>query len=338
MSDRRWQWQTFRLGYAAAVRRRQTFHPQRRHRSRRCRIRKKFPSSPVCRHRPEFQIRNVPGIQGCGGAEKIYNRNKKINDMNKINKLFAERGNEKFLSLYFCAGTPTLDGTVDVIRTMERRGIKMVEVGVPFSDPMADGPVIQSAATKALRNGITLKKIFGQLKTIKDEVKIPLILMGYLNVIMQYGIEEFCKSCVDSGVSGAIIPDLPFKDYQETVKPIADRYDIRIIMLITPETSEERIHFIDDNTDGFIYMVSSAAITGAQKSFDEAKQEYFHRINAMNLKHPRMIGFGISNKQTLESAQNNAAGAIIGSKFVTLLEESKDADEALDKLFDALKR
>jgi tryptophan synthase alpha chain len=258
--------------------------------------------------------------------------------MNKINKLFAERGNEKFLSLYFCAGTPTLDGTVDVIRTMERRGIKMVEVGVPFSDPMADGPVIQSAATKALRNGITLKKIFGQLKTIKEEVKIPLILMGYLNVIMQYGIEEFCKSCVDSGVSGAIIPDLPFKDYQETVKPIADRYDIRIIMLITPETSEERIHFIDDNTDGFIYMVSSAAITGAQKSFDEAKQEYFHRINAMNLKHPRMIGFGISNKQTLESAQNNAAGAIIGSKFVTLLEESKDADEALDKLFDALKR
>jgi len=258
--------------------------------------------------------------------------------MNKINKLFAERGDEKLLSLYFCAGTPKLDGTADVIRTMERRGIKMVEVGIPFSDPMADGPVIQSAATKALRNGITLKKIFGQLKTIKDEVKIPLILMGYLNVIIQYGIENFCRSCVECGVSGAIIPDLPFKDYQETVKPIADKYDIRIIMLITPETSEERIHFIDDNTDGFIYMVSSASITGAQNNFDDAKQEYFHRINKMDLKHPRMIGFGISNKQTLESAQNNAAGAIIGSKFVTLLEESKDADEALDKLYDALKK
>ena len=258
--------------------------------------------------------------------------------MNKINKLFAERGDEKLLSLYFCAGTPKLDGTADVIRTMERRGIKMVEVGIPFSDPMADGPVIQSAATKALRNGITLKKIFGQLKTIKDEVKIPLILMGYLNVIIQYGIENFCRSCVECGVSGAIIPDLPFKDYQETVKPIADKYDIRIIMLITPETSEERIHFIDDNTDGFIYMVSSASITGAQNNFDDAKQEYFHRINNMDLKHPRMIGFGISNKQTLESAQNNAAGAIIGSKFVTLLEESKDADEALDKLYDALKK
>ena len=258
--------------------------------------------------------------------------------MNKINKLFAERGDEKLLSLYFCAGTPKLDGTADVIRTMERRGIKMVEVGIPFSDPMADGPVIQSAATKALHNGITLKKIFGQLKTIKDEVKIPLILMGYLNVIIQYGIENFCRSCVECGVSGAIIPDLPFKDYQETVKPIADKYDIRIIMLITPETSEERIHFIDDNTDGFIYMVSSASITGAQNNFDDAKQEYFHRINNMELKHPRMIGFGISNKQTLESAQNNAAGAIIGSKFVTLLEESKDADEALDKLYDALKK
>ncbi len=258
--------------------------------------------------------------------------------MNKINRLFEERGDEKLLSLYFCAGTPTLEGTADVIRAMERRGIKMVEVGIPFSDPMADGPVIQSAATKALKNGISLRKIFSQLKTIKEEVKIPLILMGYFNVIMQYGIEDFCKSCVECGVSGAIIPDLPFIDYQETIKPVADKYDIRIIMLITPETSEERIHFIDDNTDGFIYMVSSAATTGAQKSFDDAKQEYFRRINAMNLKHSRMIGFGISNKQTLECAQSNAAGAIIGSKFVTLLDESKNADEALDKLYDALKK
>jgi tryptophan synthase alpha chain len=162
--------------------------------------------------------------------------------------------------------------------------------------------------------------------------------MGYLNPILHYGIEDFCKSCVDSGVSGMIIPVLPFKDYLDIVKPVADKYDLRVIMLITPETSEERIRFIDDHTDGFIYMVSSAAITGAQKSFDEAKQEYFRRINGMNLRNPRMIGFGISNKQTLEAAQQNAAGAIIGSKFVTLLNESKDADEALDKLFEALKR
>ena len=192
--------------------------------------------------------------------------------------------------------------------------------------------------SQALKNGMSLKKLFGQLKDIKDEVQIPLVLMGYLNPILHYGIEAFCQSCVESGISGAIIPDLPFKDYQDIVKPVADKYDLRIIMLITPETSEERIRFIDEHTDGFIYMVSSAAITGAQKSFDDAKQEYFRRINGMNLRNPRMIGFGISNKQTLEAAQQNAAGAIIGSKFVTLLNESDNADEALDKLFDALER
>ena len=257
--------------------------------------------------------------------------------MNKINSLFAHRGDKKLLSLYFCAGAPTLNGTGDVILTMQQRGINMIEVGIPFSDPMADGPVIQDAATTALKNGMTLKTLFSQLAAIKDKVDIPLILMGYLNPIMQYGIESFCRSCVESGVSGMIIPDLPFKDYQEIIKPVADRYDLRVIMLITPETSEERIRFIDDNTDGFIYMVSSAAITGAQKSFDEAKQEYFRRIDAMNLRNPRMIGFGISNAQTLKAAQDNAAGAIIGSKFVTLLsEENGNTDKALDRLFEAL--
>ena len=257
--------------------------------------------------------------------------------MNKINQLFANSKDQKLLSLYFCAGCPTFESTTDVILTLQRRGIAMIEVGIPFSDPLADGPVIQSAATTALKNGMSLKKLFEQLKSIKDEVHIPLILMGYLNPILHYGIEAFCQSCVDSGISGMIIPDLPFKDYQEIVKPIADRYDLRVIMLITPETSEERIRFIDENTDGFIYMVSSAAITGAQKNFDEKKQEYFRRIDQMNLRNPRMIGFGISNAQTLQAAQQNAAGAIIGSKFVTLLNETEgDADAALDRLFDAL--
>ena len=256
--------------------------------------------------------------------------------MNKINALFANSKDQKLLSLYFCAGCPTLEGTADVILAMQSRGIAMIEVGIPFSDPLADGPVIQSAATRALRNGMNLHTLFGQLAAIKDQVEIPLVLMGYLNPILHYGIEAFCQSCVESGVSGMIIPDLPFKDYQDIVKPIADKYDLRVIMLITPETSEERIRFIDDNTDGFIYMVSSAAITGAQKSFDDAKQAYFRRINAMNLRNPRMIGFGISNKQTLEAAQTNAAGAIIGSKFVTLLNESSTPTEALDKLFTAL--
>ena len=205
--------------------------------------------------------------------------------MNKINQLFAERPQEKkFLSLYFCAGCPTLDSTTDVILTMQRRGIDFIEVGIPFSDPLADGPVIQTAATKALHNGMSLQLLFDQLKSIQSQVHIPLILMGYLNPILHYGIEAFCQSCVEAGVS-------------------------------------------------------SAAITGAQKSFDEQKQEYFRRIDQMHLRNPRMIGFGISNKQTLQAAQDNAAGAIIGSKFVTLLDESGgNADLALDLLFAALEK
>lgn len=259
--------------------------------------------------------------------------------MNKINALFENKKDEKLLSLYFCAGSPTLEGTADVILAMQRRGIAMIEVGIPFSDPLADGPVIQTAATQALRNGMTLRTLFAQLQAVKEQVEVPLVLMGYLNPILHYGIEAFCQSCVEAGVSGAIIPDLPFDDYLHTVKPLADKYDLRIIMLITPETAEERIRLIDDHTDGFIYMVSSASITGAQKSFDEQKQEYFRRINGMSLRNPHMIGFGISNAQTLKAAQDNAAGAIIGSKFVTLLDEAGgDADAALDRLFEALRR
>ena len=257
--------------------------------------------------------------------------------MNRINQLFATKS-EKILSIYFCAGHPTLEGTADTIKTLEQKGVDMIEVGIPFSDPMADGPVIQDAATKALRNGMSLKKLFSQLEDIRKDVKMPLILMGYLNPIMQFGFEAFCQRCVEVGIDGVIIPDLPFKDYLEEYKPVADKYDIRIIMLITPETSDERIRFIDDNTDGFIYMVSSAATTGAQKEFGDAKQAYFSRIKGMNLKHPCMIGFGISNKQTLEAAQANAAGAIIGSKFVNLIEETGEAGKAMDLLLDALKK
>lgn len=256
---------------------------------------------------------------------------------NKINNLFENSKDKKLLSLYFCAGCPTLEGTADVIISMQRHGIAMIEVGIPFSDPLADGPVIQDAAARALRNGMTLNKLFSQLEAIKDQVHIPLVLMGYLNPILHYGFENFCQSCVKAGVSGAIIPDLPFEDYLHIVKPIADRHNLRIIMLITPETSEERIRLIDNNTNGFIYMVSSASITGAQKNFDEQKQEYFHRIHKMNLQNPRMIGFGISNAQTLKAAQDNAAGAIIGSKFVSLLNESNgDADAALNTLIQEL--
>lgn len=258
--------------------------------------------------------------------------------MNKINRLFSERGERKLLSLYFCAGCPRVDMTADVILTLQNHGIDMIEVGIPFSDPLADGPVIQSAGTVALKNGMTLSTIFSQLKTIKEQVNIPLVLMGYLNVVMHYGYERFCQSCVESGVAGFIIPDLPFDDYLREIKPLADRYDLRCIMMITPETTEERIRFIDEHTDGFIYMVSSASITGAQRSFDDAKQAYFRRINDMHLRNPRMIGFGISNRQTLQSAQQNAAGAIIGSKFVSLLQTTQTPKEAMEQLLDDLKK
>ena len=258
--------------------------------------------------------------------------------MNRIHQLFSNK-KQDILSIYFCAGTPRLEQTAEVIRTLAQKGTDMIEIGIPFSDPMADGPVIQAAATQALHNGMTLKKLFAQLADIRSEVQIPLILMGYLNPIMQYGFEAFCQSCQTCGIDGMIIPDLPFKDYLNTYKPIADRYQLKVIMLITPETSEERIRLIDEHTDGFIYMVSSAATTGAQQDFDAQKQAYFQSIEAMNLRNPRMIGFGISNRQTFRSAAAHAAGCIIGSKFVTLLEEEQgNAAKAADRLLECLQK
>ncbi len=256
--------------------------------------------------------------------------------MNRIDQLFHTH-KDHVLSIYFCAGTPTLEGTADVIRTLEQKGVQMIEIGIPFSDPMADGPVIQHAATQALRNGMTLRKLFSQLEHIRPEVQMPLVLMGYLNPIMQYGFENFCRKCQECGIDGVIIPDLPFKDYMNEYRPVADKYGIHVIMLITPETSEERIRQIDEHTNGFIYMVSSAAVTGAQKEFNAQKQAYFQRIEQMNLRNPRMIGFGISNKNTYEAAAAHAAGCIIGSKFVSLLEEEKDPGKAIDRLKEMLK-
>ncbi|WP_294477555.1 tryptophan synthase subunit alpha [uncultured Bacteroides sp.] len=256
--------------------------------------------------------------------------------MNRINQLF-NNNKKDLLSIYFCAGAPTLDGTADVIRSLEKHGVGMIEIGIPFSDPMADGIVIQNAATEALRNGMSLKILFEQLHHIRREVKIPLVLMGYLNPIMQFGFENFCRKCVDCGIDGVIIPDLPFRDYKERYRIIAQRYGINVIMLITPETSEERVREIDTYTDGFIYMVSSAATTGAQQDFNEQKRSYFKKIEDMNLNNPLMVGFGISNKATFQAACEHAAGAIIGSRFVTLLDEEKDPEKAILKLKEALK-
>ena len=251
--------------------------------------------------------------------------------MNRINNLFETKKSD-VLSIYFCAGFPEVDNTVNVIQTLEKNGVDMIEIGIPFSDPMADGVVIQNAATQALRNGMSLRMLFEQLNDIRNTVKIPLLLMGYLNPVMRYGFEDFCKSCSECGIDGCIIPDLPFEDYLNDFKPVADKYNVKVIMLITPETSEARIRFIDEHTDGFIYMVSSASTTGVQSSFDAQKQAYFQRINTMSLRNPRMIGFGISNKETFRNACDNASGAIIGSKFVALLDEHKSPEAAIMEL------
>lgn len=247
--------------------------------------------------------------------------------MNRITTLFENKHNS-ILSIYFPAGYPHLNDTVEILKTLQANGVDMVEVGIPFSDPMADGPVIQEASTIALRNGISLRKIFEQLKNVRrDGIHIPLILMGYLNPIMQYGFEAFCQSCAEVGVDGVIIPDLPFADYMADYKPIADKYDIKIIMLITPETSEERVRQIDAHTSGFIYMVSSAATTGAQKSFNEQKQAYFRKINAMQLQNPRLVGFGISNKATFDAAAANS-WRYYRKPFCAIAQERADSRES----------
>lgn len=256
--------------------------------------------------------------------------------MNRINELFKKE-HKNILSIYFCAGYPILDNTQEIIKSLEKHGVKMVEIGIPFSDPMADGPVIQEASTQALRNGMSLRLLFGQLENIRKEVNIPLILMGYLNPIMQFGFENFCLKCQETGIDGVIIPDLPFKDYMQHYKSIAERHNLKIIMLITPETSEPRIREIDKNTDGFIYMVSSAGITGEQKDFNSRKKDYFKKIAEMKLKNPHMVGFGISNKQTLDAATEYAEGAIIGSKFVKALKNHNgNPDEAIEEVLKAL--
>lgn len=258
--------------------------------------------------------------------------------MNRIHQLFQTK-KQNILSVYFCAGAPVPGNVASVVQALEQKGIDMVEIGIPFSDPMADGPVIQQAATQALRNGMTLSGLFTELKDIRRQVSIPLILMGYLNPIMQYGFEAFCKQCNVCGIDGVIIPDLPFQEYSETFESLAQQYGLKVIMLITPETDEVRIREIDNHTDGFIYMVSSAAVTGAQHDFDAQRLAYFRRIAAMNLKNPRMIGFGISNRQTFESASAYAAGCIVGSKFVSLLaEEQGNALRAADRLLEALQK
>jgi len=254
--------------------------------------------------------------------------------MNRINQLFQNK-NKEILSIYITAGFPNMSDTLPIIQSLENNGVDMVEIGIPFSDPLADGIVIQNSSQIALKNGMSIRKLFEQLSNVRSTVQIPLVMMGYLNPIMQFGFENFCKECKRVDVDGMIIPDLPMADYLADYKPIADKYGLEFIFLITPETSEERIREIDKNTNGFIYMVSSAAVTGTQNSFD-AQIAYFERINAMNLKNPRLIGFGVSNKSTKDTAFQYASGAIIGSAFIQSLETSSNADEAIELLLKKL--
>lgn len=252
--------------------------------------------------------------------------------MNRINKKLQE--DEKLLSIYFTAGFPALNDTVSIIENLEKSGVDMIEIGLPFSDPLADGPTIQASSTTALKNGMTTKVLFEQLKDIRKTVSIPLIIMGYFNPMMQYGIEAFCKECAEIGIDGLIIPDLPVKEYNENYKAIFEKYGLINVFLITPQTSDERIRFIDEISDGFIYMVSSSAVTGSKSAFGNTQSDYFKRILAMNLKAPQIIGFGISNAETFKQATKFAKGAIIGSAFINYLNENgvNSIEKFIDKI------
>jgi tryptophan synthase alpha chain len=256
--------------------------------------------------------------------------------MNRITQLFKDKRNN-ILSVYFTAGYPNLSDTIPILDALEKNGIDMAEIGIPFSDPMADGLVIQHSAEEALRKGMSLRLLFEQLKDVRKTIRMPLILMGYLNPIMQFGFSRFCQACTDAGIDGMIIPDLPFADYLANYKPVADKYGLKMIMLITPETEETRIRLIDEHTEGFIYLVSSASTTGAQQAFDDSKKAYFTRVANMNLHNPLLVGFGISNKATLDAASAHTSGAIIGSKFIQLLGKCNTPDEAAKELLKALK-
>lgn len=240
--------------------------------------------------------------------------------MNRINQKLQE--DKKILSIYFSAGYPNLNDTVQIIQDLEKNGVDMIEIGLPFSDPLADGPTIQASSTQALHNGMTTQVLFDQLKDIRKTVNIPLVIMGYFNPMLQYGVEKFCATCAEIGIDGLIIPDLPVDVYADEYKAIFEKYGLKNIFLITPQTSDERIHFIDSVSDGFIYMVSSASVTGSSAGFGDTQEAYFQRITQMNLKNPQVIGFGINNAETFQQATQFAKGAIIGSAFITYLKEN----------------
>ena len=256
--------------------------------------------------------------------------------MNRINRLFTNKhGN--ILSVYFTAGYPSLHDTAGIIQSLSRSGADMIEIGMPFSDPMADGPVIQKSSDRALKNGMSLRLLFSQLEDIRKETDIPLLLMGYLNPVMQYGIEKFCRDCSKTGIDGIILPDLPVEVYREECQSVFEAEDLHNVFLISPQTSDARIRKIDDQSRGFIYMVSSSSTTGIKGGISSGQTDYFERIRQMGLKNPRLIGFGISNHESFARACSYAQGAIIGSAFVKMLGDKGYSDTAVREFVETIK-
>jgi tryptophan synthase alpha chain len=247
---------------------------------------------------------------------------------NRIHSLFRDKPG-KILSVYFTAGFPAVDSTVPIIGALAKSGVDMIEIGIPFSDPMADGPVIQESSRSALKNGMNLKLLFSQLKEIRKSVDIPLLLMGYLNPVMQYGLENFCTDCETTGIDGVILPDLPLEIYQEDYRELFELHGLSNVFLITPQTANERIFKIDALGNGFVYMVSSSSTTGIKSGFSTEQLAYFERIKKLKLRQPCLIGFGISGNQGFEMASRYAHGAIVGSAFVKILAETLDIEAGI---------
>jgi tryptophan synthase alpha chain len=239
--------------------------------------------------------------------------------MNRLNHLFATK-KDNLLSIYYTAGYPTIDSTVDIAEALEKAGVDFLEVGFPYSDPVADGPTIQNSSQQALDNGMTLNVLFDQLKDLRKRVTIPILLMGYVNPIVQYGVELFCKKAAEVGVDGIIVPDLPMYEYENMYAKYFIDNNLSNIFLVTPQTSPDRISKIDELSNAFIYLLSSSSITGGSLNVSDSIEAYYTRVKAMNLKNPTIIGFGISDNATFSKACQYANGAIVGSKFVKLLE------------------
>jgi tryptophan synthase alpha chain len=249
--------------------------------------------------------------------------------MNRIEKLFETKRNN-ILSIYFTAGYPELNQTIPIIRELDKSGADMIEIGMPFSDPVADGPVIQSSSDKALHNGISLNLLFEQLRQVRVITDLPLIIMGYINPVFKFGLENFLIKCRETGIDGVIIPDLPVEEYRKSYKISFERNNVLNVFLISPQTPDERISYLDSIAEGFLYIVSTAATTGTTDSFDDKQIKYFKKIISLNLKTPRLIGFGISDKTTFLTACEYSNGAIIGSAFIKSLDTSGPLPEKID--------